>query len=121
MIEFMTEGSGPVAVIRATGTLTGDDYKDVLIPRLDNLFGEYGKLRVVFYMDEGFTGWELGATLDDAEFPFKHRADFEKIAVVGGPDWVPWCIKFTAFLIAGEIRTYPGERLRDAWVWAKTA
>jgi SpoIIAA-like len=83
---------------------------NVLIPQLDTLSEEYGKLRVLFYMDEGFAGWERSAAREDAAFGLKHRADFEKIAVVGGPHWVAWCIKFTAFLIAGDVRTFPADR-----------
>jgi SpoIIAA-like len=70
-------------------------------------------------MDEGFPGWELSAAREAAAFGIKHRADFEKIAVVGGPHWVAWCIKFIACLIAGDIRTFSGDRLQDAWVWVK--
>ena len=42
--------------VKATGTLTNADYKDVLIPRLEKMFAEFGSLRILFYMDEGFAG-----------------------------------------------------------------
>jgi SpoIIAA-like len=119
MIEFMPESTGPVVGIRATGTLTPADYQDLLIPQLDRLFEQYGKLRMLFYMDEAFSGWQLSAAREDAVFGLRHRADFDKIAVVGGPHWVAWCIRFTAFLIAGEIRTFSADRLQDAWTWLK--
>ncbi len=121
MIELMPESAGNIVGIKATGTLTGADYENVLIPRLEELFGEYRRLRILLYMDDRFAGWDLGAAWNDAAFGLEHRADFEKIAVVGGPHWVAWCIKLTAFLIAGEIRTYPADRLRDAWEWVKAA
>ena len=98
--------------------MTTADYEDVLIPQLDRLSEEYGKLRVLFYMDEGFAGWEWSAAWEDAAFALKRRADFEKIAVVGGPHWVARCMKFTAFLIAGDVRTFLADRLQDAWVKA---
>ncbi len=121
MIEFLAEGTGKVVGVKATGTLTGTEYNDELIPRLEKQFAEFGKLRVLFYMDEGFVGWDLSAAWDDATVALKHRADFEKIAVVGGPDWVAWCIRLTAFLIEGEIRIFPAGRLQDAWDWVKVA
>ena len=119
MIEFMPESTGNVVGITATGTLTGADYEKVLIPRLEKLFADYTRLRILLYMDERFAGWDLSAAWDDAAFGLKHRANFEKIAVVGGPHWVAWCIQFTAFLIAGQIRTFPADRLQDAWEWVK--
>ena len=44
-------------------------------------------------------------------------ADFEKLAIVGGPDWIPLGIKAFRFLMKGEIRTYPSEQLEAAWEW----
>ncbi len=120
MIEFFPESAGSTLGVRATGTLTGEDYETVLIPRLDKMFAEFGRLRILFYMDEGFAGWDLGAAWDDAAIGLKHRADFEKIAVVGGPGWVAWCIRLSAFLISGQIKVFPKDQLQDAWNWAKT-
>jgi SpoIIAA-like len=119
MIEFIAESSGNIVGVRATGTLTDIDYKDVLIPRLEKLFDEHGKLRILFYMDEKFSGWDLAAAWDDAVLGLRHRADFDRIAVVGGPRWVDWCIKFSAFLIKGEIRTFSADQLPGAWIWVR--
>lgn len=121
MIEFMADSSGNIIGIKAIGTLTDADYKELLIPTLEKLFAQYRKLRVLFYMGEEFAGWTVSAAWDDARLGFNHRADFERIAVVGGPRWVEWCVKFTAFLIAGEIRTLSAEQLQGAWDWVKAA
>ena len=75
MIELMPESAGNIVGIRATGTLTGADYEKVLIPRLEELFGEYGRLRILLCMDEEFAGWDLSAAWDDAAFGLTHRAD----------------------------------------------
>lgn len=119
MIEFMPESIGSAIGIRAGGKLTDADYKRDLIPRLDTLFNKHGKLRVLFFMDETFNGWDLEAAWDDASLGLRHRADFEKIAVVGGPAWVEWCIKFAGFLMKGEIRTFGRDQLTAAWEWIR--
>ena len=117
MIEFMDESTGRFVGIRAGGKLTDADYRDVLIPRLENLFDAYGTLCVLIRFDEDFAGLEIGAAWDDARFGMRHRADFEKLAVVGGPDWIGSGLKAFSFLMKGEIRTYPTERLEEAWEW----
>ena len=119
MIEVLPESAGNLIGIRATGTLTGADYETVLIPKLDKMFAEHGRLRILFYMDEGFKGWDLGAAWDDASIGLKHRAGFDKIAMVGGPDWVAWIMRLSAFLIAGEVKVFPKDQLQDAWSWVK--
>jgi hypothetical protein len=121
MIEIMAESSGSIIGIKAIGTLTDADYKDVLMPKLEALFAQHRKLRILFYMGEEFAGWTVGAAWDDARLGLNHRSDFEKIAIVGGPRWIEWCIKFATFLITGEIRTFPADKLQDAWDWVKAA
>lgn len=119
MIEFMKESSGNILGVRAGGKLTDTDYKRVLIPRFESMFDQHGKLRVLFFMDETFEGWDLQAAWDDASIGLRHRTDFEKIAVVGGPAWVEWCIKLSWFLMKGEIRTFRRDQLAAAWEWVR--
>jgi hypothetical protein len=59
MIEFMQESSGNVLGVHAGRKLTANDYKDRLVPRLESLIERFGKVRVLFYMDETFQGWDL--------------------------------------------------------------
>jgi len=120
MIEFMPDSSGNIVGIHAGGRLSDADYKHVLLPRLEALFAQHGKLRVLFLMDETFEGWNLEAAWDDASIGLQHRSDFEKIAVVGGPAWMEWCVKLAGFLMKGEVRTFPREQLSAAWDWVKS-
>jgi len=119
MFTIMPESSGPVVGVRATGKLTDADYKETLIPALDKLFAAHGSLNVLIHLDKGFEGWEPLAAWDDARFGLGHRSDFGKIAVVGGPAWVEWCIKSFGFLMKGEIRIFPAGELDAAWAWVK--
>ena len=61
MIEFMSESDGKVLGIKATGNLTDADYKQILIPKLNALFGKFGKLNILLYMGNQFEGWDLEA------------------------------------------------------------
>jgi len=119
MIEIMPESAGKIVGVKATGRLTDADYKDVLIPELADRFSRNGKLDVLFFMAPDFVGWDLEAAWDDASFGLKHRADFGKIAVVGGPEWVDWCIRLSGFLMKGEIKTFAADRIDHAWSWLK--
>ena len=103
--------------IEASGKLTHVDYKDALVPRLEALFDRHGTLRILFRMTPGFKGWDLGAAWDDAALGLSHRADFERIALVGGPEWVATCTNLFGFLLKGEIRTFRDEQLVQAWAW----
>jgi hypothetical protein len=60
MIEFMEVSEGDVLCVRARGTLTSGDYRQVLAPQLESLVQRFGSVRVLFLMDEPFQGWDLG-------------------------------------------------------------
>lgn len=120
MIEIMLESAGNALGVRASGKLTDADYKETLIPKLEALFNAHVKLDVLFYMDEEFEGWDLEAAWDDASYGLKHRADFDRLALVGGPAWVEWCIKLSGFLMKGEVRIFPADQLDRAWAWIRS-
>jgi hypothetical protein len=119
MIEIMDKSEGKILAVRLTGKASDDDYKKVFLPALDKLINEHGKVRCVYFMDKDFQGWELGAMWDDAKYGIKHRNDFEKIVVVGGPKWAEWGMKISSHLVSGELKTYPADQLDDAWTWIK--
>lgn len=117
MIEILPKSAGNILGLRASGTLSDVDYRETLIPLLESLFAKHGKVNILFFMDEAFHGWDLKAAWDDAAYGLKHRADFGKLALVGGPDWVHWCVRLSGFLIKGEIRIFPVDELDQAWTW----
>ncbi len=118
MIEVIEQDENMMQ-IKATGTLTHADYEQVLIPQLEELIKKHGKARILFAMDEGFHGWEPSAMWDDAKFGVKHRSDFEKCAVVGGPKWIEWATRLGSLLITAECKTFPANELQQAQSWIK--
>jgi hypothetical protein len=120
MITVLPESAGNILVLRAVGKLTDQDYKDVLIPRLDSIIREHGTAQLLLDMGDDFHGWEAEALWDDTHFGLAHRNDFQKMGVIGGPRWVEWGLKLAAVVVGGEIRSFsPGER-EEALDWIKT-
>ena len=118
MIEFMNETTENIVGLHVTGTLHESDYAEFL-PKLETLFREYGKLRVLFYADRDFRGWDMSAAWQDAALGFQHAADFDRLALVGAPEWVVWCVRVSAFLFKGEVRVFSTDEIDDAWRWLK--
>ncbi len=120
MITVMPETEGKLLGIKASGRLTDQDYRDVYIPRVETLVREYGQLRLLFFMDDSFTGWELGAMWDDAKYGLKYKNNFEKLAVVGGAKWIEAGAKLFAHFMPGEVKTFPADQVAAAWEWLKS-
>ncbi len=81
MFEKLAESTGNVVGYKASGKLTSDDYK-TLVPILDRLIEDSGKIRFLLYLED-FHGWEMKAAWDDFVFVLKHRNDIECLAMVG--------------------------------------
>jgi hypothetical protein len=119
MIEVMSESQGNAIGLKFSGKITTQEYEETLIPRLEAIFKEHGKARLMYVVEDDFQGAEAGAMWDDTKLGVKHRNDFEKLALVGGPKWMEWLTKLCAKFISGETKTFPLEQLKDAWVWLK--
>ncbi len=119
MIEILPETEGNTLVIKATEMLTAEDYETVFIPAMDELIQSHGKVHVALLLGETFEGWEIGAMWDDARFGIQHRNDFEKIAVIGGPNWVEWTAKLGAYFMEGHLQTFDEAEFSEAISWLK--
>jgi hypothetical protein len=120
MIEVMSESQGNVVGVKMSGKITAREYEDVIIPRVEAVFQEHGKIRLMYLVDESFQGAEAGAMWDDTKLGLKYRRDFEKLALVGGSKWMDWLTKLAAKFISGETKTFPAEQLQEAWDWLKS-
>jgi hypothetical protein len=119
MIKVLPESGGNILVLRAESRLTDQDYKKVLIPRLESIIREHGKAKLLLDMGDEFQGWEGAALWDDARFGLAHRNDYEKMAVIGGPRWVEWGLKLAAMIMSGEIRSFSPSEREEALRWIK--
>ncbi len=119
MIEIMPESNGSALALKASGKLTDADYKEVLIPRIEEIIKRSVKAKVLLYLPRDFTGWEAHAMWDDASFGLRHRNDFEKLAVVGGAKWVEWATKIASHFMEGEVKAFGEERLQEALDWIR--
>jgi len=120
MVQILSESKGNILGIRATGRLTDQDYEEVLIPSLETIIKEHGMARLLCYMDENFSGLEMGAMWDDAKFFLKHKNDFEKMAIVGGRRWIEVMMELFAHFMPGDSKTFTGEQLQEAWDWIRS-
>jgi len=119
MFEVLPESRGRRFYIRAAGTLTDDDYKE-LTPRLEKAIAEYGRLRLFVDMED-MEGWELKAAWDDFAFGLKHWNDFECVAMVGNKRWEEVSAKVFDALTKGEIRFFDIAERDTAHDWVEHA
>ncbi|MGB0468618.1 MAG: STAS/SEC14 domain-containing protein [Pontibacterium sp.] len=117
MLYVLPETAGDILVVQATGTLSSEDYQDTFIPLLTEKIESHGAVRVLLYLDHGFTGFEAGALWQDVTFGLKHREDFLRIAVVGDQQWIDWITRVGTACISGESRHFTASQFLQALHW----
>lgn len=119
MIDIHPESTGDTLVVHATGILSATDYEVRFQPVLEKLIAEQGKVNLVFYLDEMFEGWDLGAMWDDAKFGMEHRHDFKRVAIVGAQSWFKWAYQVGSKFMDGKFHTFDQDDLAGAVAWAR--
>ena len=118
MLHILPESQAYILGIKASGKFTNQDYREFLIPRLEDLIKEHSRVRVLFYLDEDFQGFEREAILNEP-FGHEHRNNFQKIAIVGGSWWLSLEMKLITPFLAGEVRNFSRSELPEAWTWIR--
>ncbi len=117
MIKIMPESTERMLAVKASDTLTDDDYIGTWLPALEAIIEKYEVANALLYMDADFKGWDIKAMWTDARFCLNHQNDFSKIAIVGGPHWIKWGAQLSEAIMDCEIKTFEPEALQEALQW----
>jgi hypothetical protein len=115
---FKLIGSLPPDVlgVEATGKVTHEDYKMVLIPKVEAMIAK-GPAKLLYVAGEGFEGYELEALWDDAAFGVKHWRDFSRVAVVADQTWLRAAVTAFKPFFPCEVRLFNLACLDEAAAW----
>lgn len=114
-VEFKEDNGGKVLVVRISGKLSKDDYKQ-LVPEVERLINKVGKLHMLVEMHD-FHGWEAGALWEDIKFDVKHFKDIERLAFVGETEWEKGMSVFCKPFTTAKIKYFDLAELEQAREW----
>ena len=117
MVEQMTGLPDNVLGFTATGTVTADDYESRIIPAVEAMFARDHKVRFLYHLGEGLSGFDAGAMWDDAKLGLKHLAGWERIAVVSDVEWIRTAMRVFALAMPGHVRVFHDRDLAEAVRW----
>jgi hypothetical protein len=116
-LEDMPEGT---IGFRATGRVTRDEYRELLLPAMRSA-AEAGQVRMVFAVGPGFEEFEPGALIEDTKAGITlgvgHPHAWKRTALVTDVDWITKAVHMFAWLAPGEIMVRGLEELEEAKRW----
>jgi hypothetical protein len=117
MIELIEGLPDNVIGLNATGTITGDDYENVVVPAIEEHLERHDKVRLLYHCGPEMTGFVLTAAWDDAKVGLKHMTRWERIAVVTDEGWIANSVKVFGFMMPGHIKVFANDELAAARDW----
>ena len=105
--------------VHAGGKLDRSDY-ETLVPEIEQLIREEGKLRIVVVM-EHFHGWTAGALWEDVKFDARHFNDVDRLAIVGDQKWQERMASLCRLFTTAEVKYFDRVEIEDARQWARRA
>jgi hypothetical protein len=117
MIQTIEGFPENVVALSASGEVTANDYKDVLVPTLEAALKAHDKIRLLYVLGPSFDGYSAGAAWEDAKVGMKHMTHFERIAVVTDVDWLAKVVRAFGFAMPGEVRVFAGSEEQAARSW----
>jgi hypothetical protein len=111
-LDGMPDG---VIGMEASGEVSAEDYRDVMVPTLAEAL-ERGRVRLLYVMAED-TKFTPGAAFADAKLGLSHLRGWERIAVVSDEDWLENTIKAFGWMMPGEVKVFDDDEVDEAKAW----
>lgn len=119
MIEVMDDFPDSVLAVRASDRVTAEDYRDVLIPAVEDKLRRHSELRLLYHLGPDFKRFTTTALWDDARLGFHHLRDFERIAVVTDVAWLRRLAETAGRALGVEMHVFADAELAAASAWMR--
>jgi SpoIIAA-like len=116
MIKELRDLPEGVIGFEASGKLTAEDYRDVVLPVLQRAAAA-GEVRFVIVMPE-FHGMSGGALWQDLKVGVEHLRAWKRIALVTDIDWMRYATELFGWMTPGEVKVFRLEQRDEAIAWA---
>lgn len=120
MFRIMEGLPANVLGVEASGKVTHEDYRDVLIPKVEAL-AAHGPVDMLYAVGPDFIGYDLEALWDDASFGVSHWNSFRRVALVADQAWIRAAVTMFTPLFPCEARLFRLAEMDAAKAWIAQA
>ncbi|GGH70445.1 hypothetical protein HNQ91_003016 [Filimonas zeae] len=120
MIEILTDVPDNVAGFRAVGEVTGDDFKTVVFPVVDQAVIRHGELNYLMIIDTPLSNWTYGAWVQDALLGVQELTKWNRAAIVTDSEGINRFTDIFSILVPGVFKGFLPEELPQAVNWVAT-
>ena len=117
MLALIHDLPSNVVGVKATGVVSKEDYENVLLPALDELYKRTGAVSLLLQLETELHNYTTGAWIEDAKTGLKYFAKWKKVAIVSRSKRVKWFTDTFGLLVPGIYRGFMLTDLVEAKRW----
>ena len=117
MIETLTDLPAGIVGLRATATVSREDYDATVVPLVEGAATSRDRLRVLCVLDEGFAGIAPDAIGEDVRLGLRAVRLMAGCAVVTDDERIRAACRIAGALLPYPLRAYPGTQRDEAVSW----
>ena len=117
MLQIMKDLPQHVVGVRAVGNVTKDDYDQTLVPAIEKVAKEFGKINFLMLLETDIGNFTYGAWMQDAKMSLKHFAKWNKIAIVTDQKVIENISQIFNFVSPAQAKGFPVSDLELAKTW----
>ena len=103
--------------LRATGDVSGDEIKNVLVPGLESLSAKFGAIYYILVLETKVENFSAGAWIRDMITSIKHFTKWKKIAIVTNQTAVKKFADAFNYVSPGHAKGFSPNDLEEALIW----
>lgn len=103
--------------IRAEDKISKEDYETVLIPLLVDAHQRGERIRFLYQLGPEFSGFTVGAAMDDLKVGLKYFRLFSRCAVVSDSELMRNAAQFAGSLMPIPVQSFKNDQLKSAIDW----
>jgi hypothetical protein len=117
MLEKLEGLPDDVMGVKATGTVTQDDYVNVLGPMLEKARQQGRRVRLVYQFGPGFQGFSVGGAWEDMRLGLDAMDRIDGLAIVTDVGWLRDSVQLMRMLMTSPVRVYANDEFDEAVAW----
>ncbi len=121
MLERMDDIPAELTGLRATGTVSQQDYERVVIPLLEEARDEGQRIRLLFHFGPEFERFTATAAWEDLKVGWRYLRLLERCAVVSDHSAIRTGAHTVAAIVPCPVRVFGNDALQEAIEWLRAA
>lgn len=118
MIEVSDSTPAGITAIRPVGVVHGDDFRDALLPVLENAIHDDRPLRMLIELDRAFLALTPAAAFEQLELLWA-MPSVEGVAIVTDLTWARPLLVLARRVLPFPVRTFPSGQREQALGWLR--